>query len=61
MSHTYSLGSTSSIGHIAPLSPARSRPVPARRSYRTIVLSLMFVTSLIAMIDLYLFASSGFH
>jgi hypothetical protein len=61
MSHTYSLGSAGSIGHVAPLSPARSRAVPVRRSYRTIVLSLMFVTSLIAMIDLYLFASSGFH
>jgi hypothetical protein len=32
-----------------------------KRPYRTIVLSLMLVTSSIAVVDLYLFASSGFH
>jgi hypothetical protein len=61
MSHAYSLGSSGSVGSTAQFRTATRRPGAVRRSYRTIVLSLMFVTSTIAVVDLYLFASSGFH
>lgn len=49
MSNAYSLRSTP------------QRRVPIKRTYRTIVLGLMAITSTIAMFDLYLFATSGFH
>jgi hypothetical protein len=42
----------------------RSTPQPraaVKRPYRTVVLTLMVATSTIAIFDLYLFASSGFH
>ncbi len=39
----------------------KRRRATLRRPYRTIVLTLMVGTSGIAMFDLYLFASSGFH
>jgi len=67
VSHTYSLGSdgslgsASSLGHAVSRTPARRRPAAVRRPYRVIVLSLMCVTSTIAVVDLYLFATSGFH
>lgn len=61
MSHTYSIGSASSFGQASSHSPAARRAAAVRRPYRTIVLSLMLVTSSIAVVDLYLFASSGFH
>ncbi|MGA3353067.1 MAG: hypothetical protein ABSD85_07760 [Acidimicrobiales bacterium] len=49
MSHAYSLRAAEQ--------PSRS----VSRPYRTIVLTLMVATSTIAVFDLYLFASSGFH
>ncbi len=67
MSHTYSIGPASSFGQTSSLgtaschSPAPRRAAAVRRPYRTLVLSLMLVTSSIAVVDLYLFASSGFH
>jgi hypothetical protein len=39
----------------------KRRQVTLRRSYRTVVLVLMVVTSTIAIFDLYLFASSALH
>ena len=39
----------------------KRRQATLRRPYRTIVLALMGGTSSIAVFDLYLFASSGFH
>jgi hypothetical protein len=39
----------------------KRRQVTLKRPYRTIVLTLMVGTSSIAIFDLYLFASSGFH
>jgi hypothetical protein len=39
----------------------KRRQVILRRPYRTIMFGLMIVTSTIATLDLYLFASSGFH
>ncbi len=39
----------------------KHRQVTLRRPARTIVLTLMVGTSGIAIFDLYLFASSGFH
>jgi hypothetical protein len=39
----------------------KRRQVTLRRTYHTIVLALMVGTSGIAVFDLYLFASSGFH
>jgi hypothetical protein len=41
--------------------PPKGRQAALRRPYRTIVLVLMVGTSSIAVFDLYLFASSGFH
>jgi hypothetical protein len=61
VSHTYSIGSASSFGQASSHSPATRRAAAVKRPYRTIVLSLMLVTSSIAVVDLYLFASSGFH
>ncbi len=49
MSNAYSLRS------------AQDKRRASRRPYQTVVLSLMVITSSIAMFDLYLFASSGFH
>ena len=43
------------------LGTVKRRQVTLRRSYRTVVLVLMVVTSTIATFDLYLFASSGLH
>ncbi len=43
------------------LGTVKRRQVTLRRSYRTIVFGLMIATSTIATLDLYLFASSGFH
>jgi hypothetical protein len=39
----------------------KRRQATLRRPYRTIMLALMVGTSSIAVFDLYLFASSGFH
>ena len=39
----------------------KRRQVTLKRPYQTIVLALMVGTSGIAVFDLYLFASSGFH
>ena len=41
--------------------PKGRQAATLRRPYRTIVLVLMVGTSSIAVFDLYLFASSGFH
>jgi hypothetical protein len=49
---SYSLDASGTLKH---------RQVTLRRPYHTIVFALMFVTSSIAVFDLYLFASSGFH
>lgn len=49
MSHAYSLRSSQQL------------PKPTRRPYRTIMFSLMLVTSSIAVFDLYLFATSSLH
>jgi hypothetical protein len=57
MSHTYSLGPAT---YAAPRANAVRSPA-LRRPYRTLVFSLMVVTSCIALYDLYLFAASGFH
>jgi hypothetical protein len=43
------------------LGTVKRRQATLRRPYRTIVLALMVGTSSIAIFDLYLFASSGFH
>ena len=43
------------------LGTVKRRQVTVRRSYRTILLALMAVTSSFAVFDLYLFASSAFH
>ena len=46
---------------LATSGPPKGRQATLRRPYRTIVLVLMVGTSSLAVFDLYLFASSGFH
>jgi hypothetical protein len=49
------------VSHAYSLRPTAQSKAVVRRPYRTIVLTLTLVTSTIAVFDLYLFASSGFH